>query len=99
VHGEGSQLSGIELSDGRVSRVSALFLGPRTRLNSAIAQQLGCELDEGPLGSFIRTDEWRMTTAFGVYAAGDITRAAHNVTWACADGVTAGVALHRSLIF
>jgi thioredoxin reductase len=99
LHGEGHQLSGIELSDGRTSHVRALFLGPRTRLNSAIAQQLGCELDEGPLGSFIRTDEWKMTTVSGVYAAGDITRAAHNVTWACADGVTTGVALHRSLVF
>jgi thioredoxin reductase len=99
VHGDGLQLSGIELSDGRMSRVNALFLGPRTRLNSGIAQQLGCELDEGPFGSIIRTDESRMTTVSGVYAAGDITRAAHNVTWACADGVTAGVAVHRSLIF
>jgi thioredoxin reductase len=99
LHGEGSQLSGIELSDGRMSRVSALYLGPRTRLNSAIAQQLGCELDEGFPGSIIRTDDWKMTTVSGVYAAGDITRTAHTVTWACADGVTAGLAVHRSLIF
>jgi thioredoxin reductase len=34
----------------------------------------------------------------GVYAAGDITRDAHNATWASADGVTAGTAVHRSLI-
>lgn len=40
-----------------------------------------------------------MTTVSGVYAAGDITRGAHNVTWASADGVTAGLAVHRSLIF
>ena len=40
-----------------------------------------------------------MTTVPGVYAAGDIAREAHNVTWACADGITAGTALHRSLIF
>jgi thioredoxin reductase len=99
LRGEGAQLSAIELTDGRTSGVDALYLGPRTRLNSGIAQQLGCELDEGPFGSIIRTDDAKMTTAPGVYAAGDITRGAHNVTWASADGVTAGMAVHRSLVF
>jgi thioredoxin reductase len=99
LHGDGARLSAIELADGRRSALDALFIGPRTRLNSDIAQQLGCELEDGPYGSIIRTDGTKMTTVSGVFAAGDITRGAHNVTWACADGVTAGLALHRSLIF
>jgi thioredoxin reductase len=99
LHGDGDQLSAIELADGRTSAVDALYLGPRTHLNSDIAQQLGCELAEGRFGPVIRTDDSRMTTVPGVYAAGDITRDAHNVTWACADGVTAGTAVHRSLVF
>ncbi len=98
LHGEGSGLTGIALADGRTSAVDALYLGPRTRLNSDIAQGLGCALDEGRFGSVIRTDGTRMTTVSGVYAAGDITRDAHNVTWASADGVTAGMAVHRSLL-
>jgi thioredoxin reductase len=99
LRGEGTRLSTIELADGRTSGVDALYIGPRTRLNSGIAQQLGCVLDEGRLGSIIRTDDSKMTTVSGVYAAGDITRDAHNVTWASADGVTAGTAVHRSLVF
>ncbi|MFL5385737.1 MAG: NAD(P)/FAD-dependent oxidoreductase [Longimicrobiaceae bacterium] len=99
LHGDGARLSAIELADGRMSAVDALYLGPRTRLNSEIAQELGCEMDEGQWGPVIRTDDQRMTTVPGVYAAGDITRSAHNVTWASADGVTAGLALHRSLVF
>lgn len=99
LHGEGARLAALELADGRMSGVDALYLGPRTRLNSEIARQLGCEVDEGRFGNIIRTDDSRMTTVAGVYAAGDITRDAHNVTWASADGVTAGMALHRSLIF
>ena len=99
LHGDGARLSSIELADGRMSAVDALYLGPRTRLNSELARQLGCEMDEGPFGSFIRTDAAKMTTVSGVYAAGDITRpAAHNVTLASADGVTAAMAVHRSLI-
>ncbi len=99
LHGEGAQLSAIELIDGRTSGVAALYLGPRTRLNSEIAHQLGCELEEGPFGRIIRTDPQKMTTVPGVYAAGDITRGAHNLTWASADGVTAAMAVHRALIF
>jgi thioredoxin reductase len=98
LQGEGDQLSAIEFTDGRTSEVDALYLGPRTRLNSGIAEQLGCVLDEGRFGSIIRTDDTKMTSVPGVYAAGDITRDAHNVTWACADGVTAGTSVHRSLV-
>jgi thioredoxin reductase len=99
LHGEGAQLAAIELADGRMSSADALFLGPRNHLNSDLAQQLGCALDEAPLGLMIRTDAQKMTTVPGVYAAGDITRGAHTVAFACADGVTAGIALHRSLVF
>jgi thioredoxin reductase len=99
LNGEGTGLSTIELTDRRESAVDALYLGPRTRLNSEIAHQLGCEMEEGSYGPIIRTDAQKLTTVTGVYAAGDITRSAHNVTWASADGVTAGLAAHRSLVF
>ena len=49
LHGDGARLSAIELADGSMSAVDALYLGPRTRLNSEIAQQLGCEMDERTL--------------------------------------------------
>jgi thioredoxin reductase len=99
LHGEDAGLSEIEFIDGRTSGLDALYMSPRTRLNSEIAQQLGCELVEAPSGPIIRTDCQKMTTVFGVYAAGDIARSAHNLTWAIADGVTAGTAVHRSLVF
>jgi len=99
LHGDGSRLSAIELVDGRLSPADALYVGPRTRLNSEIAQQLGCELDDAQFGPIIRTDADKITTVPGVYAAGDITRGAHTVTFAAADGVMAGLAVHRSLVF
>jgi thioredoxin reductase len=98
LHGEGTRLSSIELADGRMSPVDALYLSTRTRLNSDIAQQLGCEMEEGPFGSVIKTNATKMTTVSGVYAAGDIARPTHNITWACADGVTAAIDLHHSLV-
>ena len=99
LQGEGARLSSIELADGRTRALDALYIGPRTHLNSAIPEQLGCELEETALGPIIRVDAERMTTVPGVYAAGDVTRGAHTVTWAAADGVTAGLAVHRSLVF
>jgi thioredoxin reductase len=96
--GDAPSLSGIRLADGRSVAVEALFIAPFRRL-SPLAAQLGCEVDEGPLGPTIRTDSTKMTTVAGVYAAGDATTMAGNATLASADGVLAGVALHRSLVF
>ncbi|MEC9343637.1 MAG: NAD(P)/FAD-dependent oxidoreductase [Pseudomonadota bacterium] len=97
--GEGQALSAVELADGRTRAIDALFLGSTPRFNSDIAERLGCAIDEGTAGSIIRTDATKMTTVPGVFAAGDITRLAYNVTWACSDGVMAGSAAHRSLVF
>lgn len=94
---DGSQV--LRLADGRDAAIDALYVAPRARLNSRIAEQLGCILDEGPFGPMIRTDEKKQTSVAGVYAAGDIARAPHNASWAAADGVTAGVFLHQSLVF
>lgn len=99
LEGEGDRLAAVVLADGRRSPAEALYLGPRTRLNSDIAAELGCAFDDGPFGPIVRTDALKATTVPGAFAAGDITRGAHNVTWACADGVTAGTSVHRELVF
>jgi thioredoxin reductase len=99
LRGDDTTLSSLLLVDGREQPIDALYLAPRSRLNSPIAGQLGCALDDGPFGPVIRTDAARLTTVPGVYAAGDVARAPHNASWAAADGVTAGVSLHQSLVF
>ncbi len=99
LQGEADSLSSLMLDDGREVAIDALFLAPRSRLNSPIAERLGCALEDGPFGPVIRTDAAKLTSVPGVYAAGDIARAPHNASWAAADGVTAGVSLHQSLVF
>jgi thioredoxin reductase len=96
---ETGRLSGVRVADGRVVPVVALFLGTRVRMASPIAERLGCAFDEGPFGPFIRTDEFKLTTVPGVYAAGDVARAMPNATFASYDGVTAGTAMHRAMVF
>lgn len=89
----------VALDGGRAVPIDALFISAPTRLNSDLAERLGCAIDEGPLGPVIRTDANRMTSVPGVFAAGDIARAPHSVAWAASDGVTAGIAVHRTLVF
>jgi thioredoxin reductase len=97
VAGEAPALTGARLDDGDVVALDAIFTAPRTHMASPLAQHLGCEFDEGPFGPMIRTDERKASTVPGVYAAGDAARAAHNATWASADGVMAGISAHQSL--
>ncbi|KHJ53712.1 thioredoxin reductase [Aureimonas altamirensis] len=97
--GEGGNLSAIQLADGREQPLDALYIGPPYRFSSDIAEHLGCTTEDGMLGPVLTVDEMKATNIAGVYAAGDITRMAHSVTFACADGVMAALAIHRSLVF
>lgn len=99
VLGDAPGMTGLRLADGRVVSIDALFIGPRTRMASRIAEQLGCAFDEGPLGPVIRVDELKQTSVPGAFAAGDASTSWANATFASAAGVAAGVAAHRSLIF
>lgn len=97
--GDGPDLSAVALEDGRRIPLAALYVAPNSRFASPLAEQLGVEIEDGPLGAVIRTDGDKMTSVAGVYAAGDIARMPHSVSWAVADGVTAGTSAHRALVF
>jgi thioredoxin reductase len=87
------------LADGRAVTMAGLFTQPRTRPAGTLADALGCALDDGPLGTFIRTDALKATTVPGVFACGDAARAAGSVALAIGDGAQAGMSVHRSLVF
>jgi thioredoxin reductase len=99
LEGPAKDLSGVRLEDGRIVPVEALFMVPRTRPSSPIAEELGCAFDEGHAGPVIRIDAMKMTTVPGVYAAGDAAMQMHNATLASADGVMAGTSMHRAMVF
>lgn len=48
--GEGTSLSAIRLRNGVEQPLDALFIGPRNRFNSDIAERLGCAVEDGFLG-------------------------------------------------
>jgi thioredoxin reductase len=89
----------VQLADGRVLSFVGLFLGPTLEISTPIVAQLGCELDDGPMGKFVRTDAMKETTVRGVFACGDIAVAGGAVATAVGEGARAGYATHASLIF
>ncbi|WP_370659645.1 FUSC family protein [Massilia polaris] len=86
------------LRDGRSYPMAGLFVVSQT-LGSPLAEQLGCVLEEGPMGMYVRTDERKASTVAGVFCCGDAARIAGSVAFAVADGAMAGVAAHQSLVF
>lgn len=99
LEGQGTDLAGVRIDDGRLVPVEAMFVAPHTRPASPLAEQLGCAFDDGPMGRVLRVDAMKMTTVPGVYAAGDLAMMFSNATLASADGLMAGVSMHRSLVF
>jgi len=99
LQGRDKDLSAIKLDDGREVPLDALYIGPFYRFSSDLADQLGCAIEPGLLGPIVTVDEMKATSVADVFAAGDITRMGHSVTFACADGVMAAIAIHRSFLF
>lgn len=88
----------VVLKDGRRLPMAGLFVMSRTSSAGALAGQLGCAMEAGPMGDFVQTDAQKATNVPGVFCCGDMARAAGNVAFAVADGAMAGIAAHRSLI-
>ncbi len=91
--------AGMVLADGRRIDVDGLFTATRIRPSSPIAEQLGCAMEEGPTGPYIRTDAMKMTSVPGVFACGDIAKPFGSVAQAVGDGNFTGASVHRTLMF
>lgn len=89
----------IELMDSRILHFAGIFSGPRNQPASDIVQSFGCELEETPFGTQIRSDAMKETSVPGMFACGDAACAPHSVSLAVGDGAWAGATVHRSLIF
>ena len=98
LEGEAPTLTGARLADGRFVPLKAIFVGASVRVASPFAESLGCEMTDTPMGRVVKADAMQQTTQPGVFAAGDLARAASNITLATSDGMIAAHALFRSLV-
>lgn len=78
--------------------MDALFSHPPALFSTSIGVDLGCATREGNLGPYFEVDHRQQTSVPGIFAAGDIARPAPAISFAVADGVAAGIAVHRALI-
>jgi len=97
LEGEAPAIDAVRLSTGKRIEISALFI-PVSARPGPLAASLGCELIDTPAGAIVRVDDLKRTTVPGVYAAGDTARGMHSIAFAAADGMMAGVALHKDLV-
>jgi thioredoxin reductase len=95
--GDPPALEAVRLADGRIIPLQAVFTAPQVHMASPLAEALGCAFEQGPMGPYIRVDDWKQTTVPGLYAAGDAADPKHNATLASASGVLAGIGAHQSL--
>ncbi|MDX3905885.1 MAG: NAD(P)/FAD-dependent oxidoreductase [Pigmentiphaga sp.] len=89
----------VVMADGRRLHFAGLFTATRTAPAGALAEAMGCALEETPMGVQIRTDAESKTGVPGVFACGDVARVPHSVSLAVASGAWAGAQLHRSLVW
>jgi thioredoxin reductase len=89
-------VTGVRLSSGEVVPRSAVFLRPPfVSPADPMLRALGCEFDES---GFVQTDASGRTTAWGVWAAGNVADQRAAVITSAGDGFAAGVAINTDLL-
>jgi thioredoxin reductase len=91
---DGDGMKAVRVASGRVIDAQRAFFSIEHKPRTALAQQLGCELDD--MG-YIEVGEHGETSVDGVYAAGDVTPGEQLVQAAAAEGAIAGIACAMSL--
>ncbi|WP_144902307.1 NAD(P)/FAD-dependent oxidoreductase [Halobellus captivus] len=86
--------SGPESGDDSVRRYRGGFPMYGSNYNTALPEQLGCELNDD--GTVV-VDDSMETTVDGVYAVGDITSGHNQVPVAMGQGAQAGIDIHYTL--
>jgi thioredoxin reductase len=94
------RLTGVRLGTGRVVGCAALALLPRMVARPELAAPLGLEIVEHPLGigEHLRADPSGLTSAPGVWVAGNAGNLTAGVIGAAAEGVTAAAAINADLV-
>jgi thioredoxin reductase len=92
---EDDSLKGVQLADGRVVPVDALFVPPRFVPNDQVLIGLGCDADS--LG-WVVVDPTGRTSVAGVWAAGNVVDPRAQVITAAGAGSAAAIALNANLV-
>jgi thioredoxin reductase len=93
---EDDRLAGVELVDGRVIARTAVFVRPGNLPRAdGLLTGLGCQVDEA---GFVTVDATGRTSAFGVWAAGNVVDPRAQVITAAGAGSSAAIAINADLV-
>lgn len=92
---ENGCMKGVELEDGTTIPATYFFFNLGSPPATDIGYQLGCDRDRE---KNLVVDRSQETTVKGVFAAGDIAGPPYLAVTAAAQGVTAAITVHRSLL-
>ncbi|RKN21144.1 NAD(P)/FAD-dependent oxidoreductase [Micromonospora musae] len=92
------RIAGVEMADGRLIELDAIFTIPRLVPRDEPLRQLGAERTEHPWGSFVTVDENGQTSVDGVWAAGNVVNAMANVAVSIGAGALAAGAINHALV-
>ena len=92
---DADELRGVQLRDGCVIPVDALFVPPRFVPNSALLVGLGCDAD---VDGWVIVDITGRTSVAGVWAAGNIVDPRAQVITAAGAGSAAAIAINADLV-
>ncbi|GAB7192270.1 NAD(P)/FAD-dependent oxidoreductase [Kineococcus sp. NUM-3379] len=100
---EDDALTGVRLASGEVVPRRALVVGPRFTARSAVLASLGVEaaplvVAGRTLGEAVPADPTGLTSAPGVWVAGNVTELQAQVGAAAAGGARAGAAINADLV-
>ena len=92
---EDDRLRGLELDDGRVIELDAVFVPPRFVPNDDLLAELGCDLDDH---GWAIIDATGRTSVRGIWVAGNLANPRAQVITAAGEGSAAAIALNADLV-
>jgi len=98
VLGEGVEVAGVRLRDGRIVPVDAIFTMGRARANDGFLAHLDLARSVTPLGSFLAVDMTGRTSSPRIWAAGNVVDPTASVPVSMGAGAMAGAAANGALV-
>jgi thioredoxin reductase len=95
LEGRDGRLERIVFASGEPAPRSALFVVAGQRQRSPLPERLGCQFTDS---GTVNTGTCEVTNVPGLFVAGDASKEAQLVIVAAAEGIEAGMAIHRALM-
>lgn len=92
------RLTGVELTDGTVIERRAVFVGSQLVVDDPLLQELGVTFEHNEYATWVKTDQFGLTSVPGVWAAGNVAEPWGQVLQAAGAGAFVAAAINNNLV-